>query len=48
MKAKTVTFAKKHIYSGHVFEKGDKLTLPVDRVKALEAAGALKKESKDG
>jgi hypothetical protein len=42
----TVTFAKKHIYGGHSFVPGDKLTLPASGAKALKAAGALKSEKK--
>lgn len=35
MTEKTVTFAKKHVYGGHTFVEGDKLTLPAKRAKTL-------------
>lgn len=41
-KETTVTFAKDHIYGGHTFVAGDKLTLPTAKADQLKAAGALK------
>lgn len=46
MKDATVTFGKKHVYGGHTFFAGDKLTLPAAKAKQLKAAGALKSEKK--
>ncbi|MGC1497293.1 MAG: hypothetical protein WA790_15900 [Sulfitobacter sp.] len=45
-KETTVTFGKKHIYGGHTFFEGDKLTLPASKAKALKSAGALKVDKK--
>lgn len=45
-KETTVTFGRKHVYGGHTFFAGDKLTLPVAKAKVLKSAGALKAEKK--
>ena len=42
----TVTFGKDHIYGGHTFVAGDKLTLPAGKAKALKDVGALKADKK--
>lgn len=43
----TVEFAKNHLYGGHPFVAGDKLTLTKEKAGALAAAGVLKAEKKE-
>jgi len=46
MTEKTVTFAQKHIYGGHTFFEGDKLTLPAAKADELKALKVLKADNK--